>query len=288
MARQRDPKRDQALEIFIEHNGEVTNRKVASLLSVPEKTISAWKSRDKWSAVLQNNDCSTAKEKCSTTNKGGAPRGNQNAKGNKGNQHASPPEGNKNAVKTGEYEKLYFDLLSEDEKSVYLMNFTSDQRLEQDIRELSLRKYRMMKRITSAEDNLNESEMILLHELRDRKRYIESNGKKIKITEPELIITEKREKISPKIDNILRLEDALTRISNQLAKSLKLKNELELSEKKKALIEAQARIASLKADELELEIVPQANPTNDNDEVPDDIDDEIAKLEQELGIDHNG
>ncbi|MFJ5566123.1 phage terminase small subunit [Lysinibacillus xylanilyticus] len=62
MARQRDPRRDEALKIFKQHNGDVTNRAIAEQLDVPEKTISAWKSRDKWNVVLQTNECSTTNE----------------------------------------------------------------------------------------------------------------------------------------------------------------------------------------------------------------------------------
>jgi len=67
VARKRDPKRDEAFELWKQHDGEITNRAIAEQLGVPEKTISAWKSRDKWNATLQNNDCSTTNKKCSTT-----------------------------------------------------------------------------------------------------------------------------------------------------------------------------------------------------------------------------
>lgn len=62
MARQRDPRRDEAFEIFKQHDGDITNRAIAEQLDVPEKTISAWKSRDKWNVVLQTNECSTTNE----------------------------------------------------------------------------------------------------------------------------------------------------------------------------------------------------------------------------------
>ncbi len=63
MPRKRDPRRDEAFEIFKKHNGDITNRAIGEQLDIPEKTISAWKSRDKWNAVLQKKDCSTTKEK---------------------------------------------------------------------------------------------------------------------------------------------------------------------------------------------------------------------------------
>lgn len=63
MPKKRDPKRDEAFEIWKQHDGNITNREIAKQLDVPEKTISAWKSRDKWNVVLQKNDCSTTNKK---------------------------------------------------------------------------------------------------------------------------------------------------------------------------------------------------------------------------------
>lgn len=63
MPRARDPNRGRAFEIWEEHNGEITNRKLAEMLDVSEKTLSGWKSKDKWNqktnGVLQTNNRST-------------------------------------------------------------------------------------------------------------------------------------------------------------------------------------------------------------------------------------
>jgi Phage terminase small subunit len=69
VARTRDPNRDRAFELFIEHNGAIANREIAKQLDVLEKTISAWKSRDKWNEKLDGEVCSTTKPKRSTTKK---------------------------------------------------------------------------------------------------------------------------------------------------------------------------------------------------------------------------
>jgi len=67
VARKRDPRRDEAFEIWKKHNGEITNRAIAEQLDVPEKTIGGWKSKDKWNdklnGVLQTKIRSTPKEK---------------------------------------------------------------------------------------------------------------------------------------------------------------------------------------------------------------------------------
>ncbi|WP_432204427.1 phage terminase small subunit-related protein [Cetobacterium somerae] len=70
MARERDPARDKAYEMWKKSNGKITNREIANALDVNEKKIATWKTRDKW-------NCSTTKKenvvqqnkKCSTTNK---------------------------------------------------------------------------------------------------------------------------------------------------------------------------------------------------------------------------
>lgn len=67
MARKRDPNRDKAFELFKEHSGNITNREIANQLDVLEKTISAWKSRDKWLEKIDVEVCSTTKSKRSTT-----------------------------------------------------------------------------------------------------------------------------------------------------------------------------------------------------------------------------
>jgi hypothetical protein len=69
LPRKRDPNRDKAFSIFKQHKGDITNRAIAEELGVLEKTISAWKSRDKWIAQLGGEVCSTTKKKRSTTKK---------------------------------------------------------------------------------------------------------------------------------------------------------------------------------------------------------------------------
>nr|DAL93871.1 MAG TPA: Small Terminase [Caudoviricetes sp.] len=138
MARVRSPNRDKAYEIYKEHNGNITNREIASILNEDEKVIAVWKSRDKWNVVQQS------KERCTTKRRGGKP-GNKNALGNKG---GAAPKENKNAVKTGEFETLFFDALEEDEKKlISMVELDKEQLLLQEIQLLTVRERRMLKRI---------------------------------------------------------------------------------------------------------------------------------------------
>lgn len=65
MARARNPNRDIAIEIYKQHKGKITNRAIAEVLNVSEKTIGSWKSKskDNWNeklnGVLQTDERST-------------------------------------------------------------------------------------------------------------------------------------------------------------------------------------------------------------------------------------
>ncbi|MCI1696478.1 phage terminase small subunit [Aneurinibacillus aneurinilyticus] len=133
MARQRDPRRDQAFEIYKQHDGNISNRAIAEQIGSPEKTVGGWKSKDKWDSklkgesngVLQSNERSTPKKKRSTPNKGGAPKFNKNALNNRG----GPPLGSRNAAGHGAPERnsnavthgLFRKFLPDDDDTIELM-----------------------------------------------------------------------------------------------------------------------------------------------------------------------
>lgn len=237
MARQRDPRRDEAKRIWLESNGEKQLKEIASELNVSDSQVRKWKSQDKWSAELISN---VTNGKSNVTNQGGAPIGNQNAKGNKGNSRASPPKRNKNALKTGEYETIFFDTLTDNEKDIYSsLNDDPSFALSEEIRLLKIRQLRMMKRIQQAEAGLNDEEVERLQQLRKIKTPIEKNGKKLEIKREVMQDVQISRKKHRKIDDILSIEDSLTRISNQLAKAIKQMNELYMNEYRTDLIKAQ-------------------------------------------------
>ncbi|MBC9706610.1 MAG: small subunit of terminase [Enterococcus sp.] len=237
MARKRDPRRDEAKKIWLESNGEKQLKDIASELNVSDSQVRKWKSQDKWSAELKSN---VTNGKSNVTNQGGAPIGNQNAKGNKGNSRASPPKRNKNALKTGEYETIFFDTLSDEEKDIYSsLNDDPSFVLSEEIRLLKIRQFRMMKRIQQAEAGLNDEEVERLQQLRKIKTPIEKNGKKLEIKREVMQDVQISRKTHRKIDDILSIEDSLTRISNQLAKAIKQMNELYMNEYRTDLIKAQ-------------------------------------------------
>lgn len=250
MARKRDPRRDEAKKIWLESNGEKQLKEIASELNVSDSQIRKWKSQDKWSAELKSN---VTNGKSNVTNQGGAPIGNQNAKGNKGNSRASPPKRNKNALKTGEYETIFFDTLSDDEKDIY-SSLDDDPSfvLSEEIRLLKIRQLRMMKRIKEAESGLNDEEVDRLQQMRKIKTPIEKDGKKLEIKRDVMQDVQVSRKTYRKIDDILSIEDALTRISNQLTKAIKQLNALATEESRNKVYNNQANKLEVEIDMLKL------------------------------------
>ncbi len=151
-------------------------------------------------------------------------KGNQNAKNNKGGKGAAA--NNKNAVTTGEYERLFAEVLTDEEKALfknYKMSDMDNLLMEEYIAEyklLTIRELRMMRRIKKLERA--DKDMTIGH---IRKKN--SDGATETVTEAEATV-----------DKIQRIEDGLTRVTEAKRKSrenmIKLgfsKRELELKEK---------------------------------------------------------
>lgn len=135
MARAPDQRVEEARRLF---DSGMKLIEISEKLSVPEGTVRSWKNRYKWNnATLQKKKRNVARKK------GGQP-GNKNAKGHGG----TGPPGNKNAVKTGEFEALFFDTLDVDEqKLIQTVQPDKEQLLLQEIQLLTVRERRMLKRI---------------------------------------------------------------------------------------------------------------------------------------------
>lgn len=133
MARAPDKRIEQAKGMYLKGMKLV---EIASQLNLPEGTVRRWKSTHRW-----DNERSDKKSERSDKKKRGGQPGNQNATG---------PPGNKNAVKTGEFETLFFDCLEPDEqKLIQTVRPDKEQLLLQEIQLLTVRERRMLKRIES-------------------------------------------------------------------------------------------------------------------------------------------
>jgi uncharacterized protein YjcR len=228
---------------------KITLKALAEKHGIKLGTLKSRKSREKWAAGNSLNKDATNNKKVATqdkkdaTRKRGAPKGNKNAVGNdggapkgnrnaKGNRGGRPALGNKNAVTTGEYETIMWDYLDDDEKELFESIETAPlYQIDIKIRELSLRERRMMKRIRALEDGLTEKERRVLQELKNSKdiHVIEKDGIQMNVPVPvsALVVTEVEETEYRKIDDILNLEEALTRVTNQLVRAIKQKHDMD-------------------------------------------------------------
>lgn len=145
MARAPDERVEQAQELFKQGKKLI---EIANQLNLPEGTVRSWKNRYKWNATLQSNKRNVAKR-----NKGGQPN-NKNAVGNNG----GAPEGNKNNLQTGEFERLFFDVLDQEEHEIIkAVPIDKTQLLIQEIQLLTVRERRMLRRIEELKLSGNES-----------------------------------------------------------------------------------------------------------------------------------
>lgn len=230
-------------------NNKITLKALAKKHGVKLGTLKSRKSREKWSAANGENKGATDNEKVATQNKKdatrkkGAPKGNRNAVGNdggalkgnknaKGNRGGRPSFGNRNAVTTGEYETIMWDYLDDDEKELFESIETDPlYQIDIKIRELSLRERRMMKRVRDLEDGLTEKERRVLQELKNSKdiHVIEKDGVQVHVPVPTsaLVVTQIEETEYRKIDDILKIEEALTRVTHQLVKAIKQKHDMD-------------------------------------------------------------
>lgn len=136
-----------------------------------------------------------------TRSKSELQQGNKNAVGNKGG-HGT--EDNKNAVVTGEYEKIYEDVLDDDELELYQSLEINDkeQLLISDYKLLSIRERRMLNRIKTLKQQGKDMTIDFI-------RKKNSKAETETVTEAQ-----------PTINIIQRIEEGLTRVQEAKRKTI--------------------------------------------------------------------
>ena len=225
MARAPDPKAAQAKEMFLAGKKLI---EIAETLGVPEGTVRCWKNRYGWgNAALQ-------KEKCSVARKRGGQPGNKNAVGHGG----TGPPGNKNAVTTGEFETLLFDCLDLDERRLAdAVPADKEQLLLQEIRLLTVREHRMLKRIDDlqkSEEYFNNGELAEGMTMVSRKQGVDK-GK----------ITDLKD-FQGKLGQIQNIEDALTRVQARKQRAVEALHKFGFEDARLEIELAKVELASVK------------------------------------------
>lgn len=133
--------------------------------------------------------------------------------------------GNKNALKTGEYESIFVDVLDPDERGLYAqMKVEVAAQLDEEIRLITIRERRMMQRIA----RLKEVEMTVVEESETEE------GEEIRPVDEDagnavVLVKEKKTTLRKvgTLGQIQHIEEALTRVQAQKARLLELKHKVE-------------------------------------------------------------
>lgn len=70
MARERDPNRDKAFELYEESGGSLGYREIARELDILPKTVSAWKTRDRWDMQMKSKSTNKSVDSAKKSTKG--------------------------------------------------------------------------------------------------------------------------------------------------------------------------------------------------------------------------
>ncbi len=259
MPKVRSPNRDKAYEMYKSKNGNIPLVEIAKQIGETDGTVRGWKSKDKWDEKMngtfqtknmersekkksknknvkkissflnsQNSDMSImdTNEDLETDlnskieKKRGAPKGNKNAVGNIGGSGA--PVGNKYALTTGEYETILFgDIYDETELRILSFDIDEYSRLKSELRQLDIKKRRMEQRIKVLSNLQHENKRTgEVSTLPIQNGLIISNV----VTNDEGNTTTTKSAL----DEILKIEDGLTRIHSTIVRVSSLIHKMEL------------------------------------------------------------
>lgn len=191
MGRKRSEKREVAKNMWLTSKGKMKLKDIAKKLEIKEQQVRKWKSEDKW--VL--GEAVIAKPKKKT----------------------GPKPGTKNALKTGVYEKIFFEDLSDNE--ITLVSSIGNDKikmLEKELALLTVREYRIMKRM---EDVKNRQ--TVLYGVQQRKSK-DSSG----TLQSDDLITENMSQF----EALNKLEEALTKIQDKKIKTIETISKIEIAE----------------------------------------------------------
>ena len=230
MASRRSEERDRAYELWRASGGTMKLVDIANELSVTASKVRKWKTLDQWSLIGKTLPYENNTSDGIILSKGrGAPLGNKNSVGHK----SSSPQKNANAVTTGEYQTIWEDAISDEEKAILRSTDTNPFTvIDETIRLLTLRERRMLIYLNelNAAQELCETKDIF--ELQSKPMianvYDEITGEvsEIEVLQEQKTMIGKVEKRQPLIDRILSIEEALTRVQERKIRAIETKSRM--------------------------------------------------------------
>lgn len=172
-------------------------------------------------------------------------KGNQNAKGNKGGPGAE--KRNTRALKTGEYETIYDDLLTDEEKALLKQIELDDKKYQiiSEIKILSIRERRILKKI---QDLQNGKEMSIV-------RMSKSSSNNVSYRDNGTLTTTEAENT---LNIVQRLEEALTRVQEAKRRYIDSYHKIETDDRK------------LELDLIRLEMEAARDDSSNTEDMKDD------------------
>lgn len=215
----RSPLRDKAYEIWNASGGKRTLKSIAEELGVPDNKVRKWKCMDNW-RLRRSAWCS--KKRSTRDNETKKVHGN-----------VSALLGNKNAFKTGEYETIYFDSLDEEEINMLKMYSVDGlEKIERAIMLFEIRERRMLKLLQNLKEEKEDIEILNVYHYKPKKVMIDvvdsQNGirEQVESTVYDKFLTRTEEKHQPRIDRIMDVENALTRVQEQKRRAVESKEKI--------------------------------------------------------------
>ena len=172
-------------------------------------------------------------------------KGNQNAKGNKGGPGAE--KRNTRALKTGEYETIYDDLLTDEEKALLKQIELDDKKYQiiSEIKILSIRERRILKKI---QDLQNGKEMSIV-------RMSKNSSNNVSYRDNGTLTTTEAEST---LNIVQRLEEALTRVQEAKRRYIDSYHKIETDDRK------------LELDLIRLEMEAARDDSSNTEDMKDD------------------
>lgn len=236
-------------------------KEIAERIGVPLNTVKSWATRYwKDGKVATKAKPATKPEVATSPRKAGAPKGNVNAVGNKG----GAPFGNTNAMKHGGYSTIWASSLTEAEREALeeLENADEETILVEEIRLLTIREARIMKRIKELTEKEKKSPMMAasISTSQDRRDFKRLDGDKDREDQDKELYIERQDE---KIQAGKILPGNLTHVSTISESTYQVIHRLEvlLTDVQRQKTKAASMLANLRLNQKRLEFEMQkVNP----------------------------
>lgn len=255
VARKKDENREKAKQLFLDSEGLMSNPEIAEALGVDSAKVRKWKCIDKWKEALENKP-----------KKKGGQKGNQNAKG-----HGAPPR-NKNAETHGAYSTVYFEELTEEEKTlIESVTLDTEDNMLRELQTLIAKENDLKKRINSLNnDDTGQLYTDKVVEMRTPKKadnedgdpYEEYAGGEGEGKKPALDVAMETTIKSSAFERAMKLEAEINKIHGRIIKLLDSIKSYELEQRRISLEEKRYALMKQKL-KGEYEVDPDTREIDD-------------------------